>query len=244
MGKSGAEKNDDIEAGNNDQLYPNMMEKPEHRWAFIRKVYVIISIQLFITVGVASAVVFTTPISDFIRHTTAGITTYVAIIILTVILIVLLHMYQTRHPLNLILLVTFTVLMAFSVGLSCSFSKGKIILEAAILTVVVVVSLTLNTFWAVKRGQDFNFLGPFLFAVVLVMLTFSLMQIFFPLGKLGLMIWGCVGAIVYSGFILYDTDNLIKRYNYDQYVPAAVALFLDIINLFLSLLAIFTGADK
>lgn len=57
------------------------------------------------------------------------------------------------------------------------------------------------------------------------------------------MIIGCVAALVYSAFIVYDTDNLIKRYSYDEYVPAAVSLYLDIISLFLYLLSIFNGLD-
>lgn len=54
---------------------------------------------------------------------------------------------------------------------------GKIILEAVILTAVVVVSLTLFTFWAAKRGYDFNFLGPFLFGAVMVLVVFSFIQV-------------------------------------------------------------------
>lgn len=54
---------------------------------------------------------------------------------------------------------------------------GKIILESAILTSVVVISLTLYTFWAAKRGHDFNFLGPFLFGAVMVLMVFSLIQV-------------------------------------------------------------------
>ncbi|RZC48934.1 hypothetical protein C5167_017363 [Papaver somniferum] len=41
-------KNGDIEAGNS-QLYPNMLVNPQLRWAFIRKVYVILSLQLLLT---------------------------------------------------------------------------------------------------------------------------------------------------------------------------------------------------
>lgn len=63
------------------------------------------------------------------------------------------------------------------------------------------------------------------------------------MGKLGTMIYGCIGAIIFSGFIIYDTDNLIKRYSYDEYVAAASALYLDIINLFMSILAILQGDD-
>ena len=54
---------------------------------------------------------------------------------------------------------------------------GKVILESVILTAVVVVSLTLYTFWAAKRGHDFNFLGPFLFAAVIVLMVFALIQV-------------------------------------------------------------------
>lgn len=152
---------------------------------------------------------------------------------------------------------------------------GKIILEAAILTSVVTIGLTLYTFWAAKRGHDFSFLGPFLFASLLVLLVFSMIQVcgtfwsyficffqsflallnlelgtifneqmFFPMGKLSTMIFGCLGAIIFSGFIIYDTDNMIKRYEYDDFIWAAVSLYLDILNLFIALINILTASDS
>lgn len=54
---------------------------------------------------------------------------------------------------------------------------GKVILEAAILTGVVVIGLTLYTFMAAKRGYDFNFLGPFLFGAILVLMVFAVIQV-------------------------------------------------------------------
>lgn len=47
-----------------------------------------------------------------------------------------------------------------------------------------------------------------------------------------------MGALLFSLYIVYDTDNLIKRYSYDEYVWASVGLYLDIINLFLRLLQV------
>ncbi|KAG6489232.1 hypothetical protein ZIOFF_050494 [Zingiber officinale] len=122
--------------------------------------------------------------------------------------------------------------------------EGKVILEAAILTAVVVLSLTLYTFWAARRGHDLNFLGPFLFAALWVVLVFALIQTLFPLGKLSTMIYGGPAAMVFSDYIVYDTNNLIKRYSYDQYIWAAISLYLDILNLFLSLLTLFRAADS
>lgn len=147
---------------------------------------------------------------------------------------------------------------------------ATIVLEAAFLTGVVTASLTMYTFWAVKRGSDFSFLGPFLFASLMVMLIFSLIQvnilslinfhlcfhfhliilikilmwmfimaqIFFPLGPTGRMVIAGIGALVMCGFIVYDTDDLIKRYTYDDYIWAAIAIYGDIINLFIYLLTI------
>lgn len=231
----------DIEAGGagTGELYPSMMENPRFRWAFIRKVYVIIALQLLVTVGVAAIVVFVEPVATFMVSIPAGFAVYVSIFISTVLVLILLHIFMKRHPINLLLLAFFTCLMAFAIGTSCAYTKGKVVLLAAILTVVVVVSLTLYTFWAVRRGQDFSFLGPFLFAGLMVLLVFMLIQIFFPIGRLSRTIYGCLAALLFSAFIVYDTDNLIKRFSYDEYIPAAVSLYLDILNLFLALLTIF-----
>lgn len=68
-------------------------------------------------------------------------------------------------------------------------------------------------------------------------------QIFFPMGKTLHMVYSFIAALIFSAFIVYDTDNLIKRFTYDDYIIAAVALYLDIINLFLALLAILNGDE-
>ena len=69
-------------------------------------------------------------------------------------------------------------------------------------------------------------------------------QIFFPFGPLATTIYGAVGSIIFSLYIVYDTDNLIKRFDYDEYIWASISLYLDIINLFLSLLNLFGAADS
>uniref|UniRef100_A0A7C9A0B2 Uncharacterized protein n=1 Tax=Opuntia streptacantha TaxID=393608 RepID=A0A7C9A0B2_OPUST len=221
------------------QLYPNTMENPQFRWAFIRKVYVIIAMQLLLTVVVAAIVIFIEPLATFMVSRPAGLAVYISIILSTFLVLIPLYIFMKRHPVNLLLLAFFTCLMAFAIGTSCAYTKGKVVLLAAILTVVVVASLTLYTFWAVRRGQDFSFLGPFLFAGFMVLFVFMLIQIFFPLGRLSRTIYGVLAALLFSAFIVYDTNDLIKRFNYDEYIPAAISLYLDIVNLFLALLTIF-----
>ncbi|OAY75631.1 BI1-like protein [Ananas comosus] len=221
-------KGPDVESGAR-PLYPMMLESPELRWAFIRKIYSILTIQMLLTIAVAAIVVYVHPIAYFFVSSPGVLCP--------------LYYYYQHHPVNLLLLGLFTVSISFAVGLTCAFTKGKVILESVILTAIVVVSLTLYTFWAARRGHDFNFLGPFLFAALMILIVFALIQLFFPLGRISYMIYGGIAALIFCGYIVYDTDNLIKRYAYDEYVWAAVALYLDIINLFLSLLTLFRASD-
>ncbi|XP_006657498.1 protein LIFEGUARD 2-like [Oryza brachyantha] len=243
------QKGGDVEAGTSGgvagarELYPGMTEPPEMRWALIRKIYVILSMQLLLTAAVAAVVVKVRAISHFFVSSHAGIGLYIFLIILPFIVLCPLYFYHQKHPVNLILLGLFTVAISFAVGMTCAFTSGKVILESAILTTVVVFSLTAYTFWAAKRGRDFSFLGPFLFASLIVLLVFAFIQILFPLGKISQMIYGGIASLIFSGYIVYDTDNIIKRYTYDQYVWAAVSLYLDVINLFLSLMTLFRAAD-
>ncbi|KAF2314840.1 hypothetical protein GH714_036877 [Hevea brasiliensis] len=146
----------DVEAGAS-PLYPMMLESPQLRWAFIRKVYSILSFQLLATIAVASVVVSVHPIAHFFFYAPCTTTT-------------------KGKPVNYLLLGIFTISLAFAVGLTCAFTTQKVILESVILTTVVVLSLTLYTFWAARRGHDFNFLGPFLFGAVLVLMVFALIQ--------------------------------------------------------------------
>ncbi|KAI4985510.1 hypothetical protein ZWY2020_018140 [Hordeum vulgare] len=224
----------DLEAGGTSApLYPGMTEDVGLRWAFIRKIYVILSVQLAMTAAVAGFVVKVPAVSEFFVSSNAGFGLYIFLLILPLIVLCPLRYYHQKHPVNLILLGIFTVSISFAVGMTCAFTSA-----------VVVISLTAYTFWAAKRGHDFNFLGPFLFGALMVLMMFSLIQIFFPLGKISVMIYGAVASIIFCGYIIFDTDNIIKRYTYDEYIWAAVSLYLDIINLFLNLMQILRAADS
>lgn len=238
-----AYRKNDLEGGET-PLYPMMLESPQLRWAFIRKIYSIVTLQLLMTIAVASVVVTVHPIALYFATTGGGLALYIILIITPFIVLFPLYYYHQKHPVNYFLLGIFTVALAFAVGLTCAFTSGKVILESVILTTAVVVALTLFTFWAARRGHDFNFLGPFLFAAVIVLVLFALIQLFFPLGRISMMIYGALASLIFSGYIIYDTDNLIKRYSYDEYIWASVSLYLDIINLFLSLLTIFRATDS
>nr|XP_018682337.1 PREDICTED: uncharacterized protein LOC103999660 isoform X1 [Musa acuminata subsp. malaccensis] len=107
-------------------LYPVMLEPPELRWSFIRKIYSILSAQMLITVAVAAAVVSIHPVSHFFVSSSAGLGLYVFLIILPFFVICPLYYYYQHYPLNYLLLGIFTVSLGFAVGLTCAFTSGWI----------------------------------------------------------------------------------------------------------------------
>ncbi|XP_024373107.1 BI1-like protein [Physcomitrium patens] len=220
-------------------LYPGIYaDENELRWGLIRKVYNILSIQVLLTAAVSAFVVFTpAALSFFAVH--PWILFFASITPL--ILMCPLYYYRQQHPVNLVLLGLFTATISLSVGISCALTNGYIVLEALLLTAGVVLALTAYTLYAARKGHDFSFLGPILFTTLTIILLFGLIQVFFPLGPVSQMIYSGLTALLFSAYIVYDTDNLIKRYSYDEYIWASVALYLDILNLFLSLLQILRG---
>ncbi|KAL6498961.1 hypothetical protein OROGR_028139 [Orobanche gracilis] len=209
---------------------------PQMRWAFIRKVYCLLCIQLLLTFGVSMAMFLCHPVRDFMQ-TTAGLLVLIAIAVVAIILLILMLCCMEHHPCNYVLSFLFTLAFAFVVGAACCQRKGENVLLAAGLTLIITVGLTLFTFVAAWGGWDFKFLGPFLFGALLLVASFALFRIFFHVGKIKGQVIACIGTLLFSGYIIYDTHKLIKRFDYDQYIEAAVSLYLDVIGLFLQLLS-------
>ena len=112
------------------------------------------------------------------------------------------------------------------------------ILTAAVLTTAVTLALTA---YVHKTGKDFTRMGGFLFAGLIIVLLASIAAIFVPVMQAGV---SAAAALLFSGFILFDTSRLIRGEE-DNYVMAACSMYLNVLNLFLSILQLlgFAGDD-
>jgi FtsH-binding integral membrane protein len=104
---------------------------------------------------------------------------------------------------------------------------------AGIMTGAVFGGLTLSVF--VMR-KDFSFLAPILSVGMMIALGVIVAAILFGF-SLGLLFSFAMVALI-SGYILYDTSNVMLRYNTNQHVAAALALFADVALLFWYILRI------
>ncbi|KAG6432200.1 hypothetical protein SASPL_103774 [Salvia splendens] len=222
----------DIESG--ERLYPGIGHgENQLRWGFIRKVYGILAAQILVTTAVTAATVLYVPINDLLRENSGFL---LFLVFTPFILLWPLHIYRQKHPLNMVFLGLFTASISLTVGVSCANTEGRLVLEALILTSAVVSALTGYTFWAAKKGKDFSFLGPILFTSLFILVLTGFIQMVYPLGSTTMAVYSAISAIIFSGYIVYDTDNLIKRFTYDEYIWASVTLYLNVLNLFLTIL--------
>ena len=90
--------------------------------------------------------------------------------------------------------------------------------------------------FAMTTKRDFSSMGKFLFIALIIMIVAGISNIFIQSSMMQLAI-ASAGALLFSAFILYDTQNIIKGH-YDSPVEAALSLYLDFFNLFISLLQI------
>lgn len=110
-----------------------------------------------------------------------------------------------------------------------------VIPTAGILTLAVFGGLTLSVFMTRK---DYSFLRPILSICSMIALGIIVVAVFFPgLVGLGLFFSFAMVALV-SGYILYDTSNVLLHYRTDQHVGAALELFASIAMLFWYILRI------
>lgn len=71
-----------------------MLESPELRWGFIRKIYTILSVQLLLTILVASVVVYVRPIAHFFVSSPIGLA---LTIVLTIMPFIGIYIYYLNN---------------------------------------------------------------------------------------------------------------------------------------------------
>ena len=144
--------------------------------------------------------------------------------------------FASRRPgLNMVALFSFTTVSGLTLGPLLYQVGPSIAAEAFALTAITFAGLSL---YVVYSKKDFSFMSGFLMTGLIVVIVGGLLNMFFiQSGMMHFMMSGA-SVLLFSGFILYDTSNILRYYGTDEYVSATLALYLDILNLFIALLSI------
>jgi len=163
---------------------------------------------------------------------------YWGLVILEFVFLFGLYAAKRKPGINMMLLFGFTFVSGLTLVPLLSHTLGmpggaSIVANAFILTTVAFGGLSV---FAMNTKRDFSAMGKMLFITLIVIVVASLINIFFHSPMMQLAIAG-ISSILFSAFILYDTQNIIKG-AYETPIEGAIALYLDFLNLFISLLQI------
>jgi FtsH-binding integral membrane protein len=151
---------------------------------------------------------------------------------------------KDAFPANIALALLFT----FGMGVYISpilFIYGQqqpgLITQAAVTTIGAFAVLTGYAF--ISR-RDFSAWGSFFVVGLWVVIGSSLLNIFFFRNPGFQVAIAGVTVLVFSGLLVFDTWRIRNVYGPDEYVPAAISIYLDLLNLFLAILRIFGGGRR
>ncbi|XP_021018984.1 protein lifeguard 2 isoform X3 [Mus caroli] len=190
---------------------------------FIMKVFVILSIQLFITAMIISIFVFCEPVKKWI-------------IARPWFLYALLDI-RRQVPANYILLAFFTILEGLLLGSMSVFYRADEILWAAGATTVVTLVLTL---FALQTKWDFTLLSGVMFVFTSVLLIYGIIALVIRSYWLHL-VYSALGTLLFSIYLVMDVQMMVGgHYHYEinpeEYIFAALNIYVDIISLFIFIL--------
>ncbi len=144
---------------------------------------------------------------------------------------------KAEFPMNIGLVLLFNFVMGVIISPALYFygrQQPGLISQAATLTLGAFGILTLYAF--VSR-RDFSAWGSFLIVGLWVLILTSILNYF--MGNATADLWlASVAVLLFSGLLVFDTWRLRNFYGPDEYVGAAVQIYLDLLNIFMAVLRV------
>ncbi|XP_011685608.1 PREDICTED: protein lifeguard 1-like isoform X2 [Wasmannia auropunctata] len=214
------------------------------RNGFIRKVYSILMCQLVITLGMITLFLYHEPSQQWIKNHTEMFWVAFAVTIVLIICMSCCTNVRRKAPMNFVFLFLFTFAEAFLLSMAASAYDSKEVMLAVGITAAVCLGLTIFAF---QTKIDFTGLHSVLFVAVLILLIFGIIAMIWH-GKIMTLVYAALGALIFSLYLIYDTQMMIGgKHKYsispEEYIFAALSLYLDVINIFLYILTII-GASR
>eukprot|EP00389_Voromonas_pontica_P003764 GDKH01005566.1.p1 GENE.GDKH01005566.1~~GDKH01005566.1.p1 ORF type:complete len:242 (+),score=32.77 GDKH01005566.1:120-845(+) len=211
------------------------------RRGFIRKVYGILACQLLLTTVIGGVLVLNDAARLWLNRNPEVLIASLVGSLVCILAIACCPGVARTVPGNYICLFLFTFFEGILVGAVASQYTPESVLGVFALTSAIVIGLTI---FAMTTKSDFTGAGPYLFAILFGLIVCSFFLMFFH-STLARKMVACGGALLFSCYIVYDTQLVCSgrhakyRLSIDEYVFAALNIYLDIINLFLYLLELF-----
>lgn len=216
------------------------------RCGFIRKVYGLLFAQICVTTAVAAYIVVGAQDLNWLRSHEWVLWVSVIGTFSTICAMSCCEGATKSYPTNYIFLFTFTFFEAVMIGFVSAVFTWQSLMLCVMAVGVIFLALTMYAF---NTHRDFTGHGPYLFVALCAVCMFGLILAILPAFgvhvEVGIIIYDFIVVLLFSFYIVFDTQMMLGEYGghqikfgIDDYVYAALHLYLDIVNLFVALLSL------
>ena len=227
-------------------IHGTAFDDQDVRRGFIRKVYAILIAMLTLTFSVIIG--FTTiPVLRSWGQTRVALFVFILLWISAIVLMIVLicnESLRRSYPHNVVFLVTLTLIFSFALGITASYTRPFIVLVAIATTLAIVIALTAFAF---QTKFDFTILIGILFCLSISLLVFVILVVLVH-SRILYIIYATLGAFLMSVYIVVDTQMMMSgktvQLDPEEYVFAALNLYVDIVTLFSYILLLCSGGNQ
>ncbi|XP_061463217.1 protein lifeguard 1 isoform X1 [Rhineura floridana] len=228
----------------NQDFPPTNWDDKSIRQAFIRKVFLVLTVQLCVTFAFVAIFTFVKGVKGFVRRNVW--TYYVSYVVFFISLIVLscCGEFRRKHPWNLVAMSILTLSLSYMVGMIASFYETDAVIMAVGITATVCFTVVI---FSLQTKYDFTSCRGVLIVCLVVLFIFAILCIFIR-NRILQIVYASLGALLFTCFLAVDTQMILGNKQLaispEEYVFAALNLYTDIINIFLYILAIIGRAKE
>lgn len=208
------------------------------RHAFIRKVYLILLLQLLVTLGFIALFTFHNGVKTFVQRNMWVYILSLVVFIVTVLTLSCCPSMRRKFPTNIILLGIFTLAMSYMTGAISSFYDTEIVFFAVGITALICFLLSLFAF---QTKYDFTGWGTYMYVALWIVILFGFITIFVRIPIMQTIYSACI-ALIFSMYLVYDTQMLVggKKYELstEEHIFGALTLYLDVVQIFMAVLSL------
>uniref|UniRef100_A0ABM5GNQ5 Protein lifeguard 2 n=1 Tax=Pogona vitticeps TaxID=103695 RepID=A0ABM5GNQ5_9SAUR len=214
------------------------------RRAFMRKIYLMLTIQLGFTVGIICMFMYWNYLTIWVRRRPWFCYSLLPAILILAITLACCDHARRKFPLNIILLLIFTVLEGTLLGSIAAFFDADEVMWGVGATTFAALGLSV---FALQTKWDLTITSGILLILIFVLFAFGILCAILQSMWLRI-IYAAVGALFFSIYLLVDTQLMLGkklhyRLNPDDYIFAVLNVYIDIINMCLFILQ-FVGFMK
>nr|XP_057937836.1 protein lifeguard 1 [Doryrhamphus excisus] len=214
---------------------PAFQDKAVRR-AFVRKVFSILTLQLVFTFTVVCVFTFSDVVKKVVQANLWAYISSFCIFAVVAITLSCCKSFSRRHPWNIVGLAIITVSLSYVVGTMASYHNTRSVVITMASTLV--ISFTIIAF-STQTRYEMGICHGLLLILGVDLLMFGVFSTFYY-SYIAEVCYGSLGALLYALFLMMDCQMMMglmgHRLDPEEYVTAALMIYLDIMLIFIYLL--------